>query len=116
MAAVDAPRLHVWRCEVCGLRHSRPVGPGAPPRYCPEVDPLGEPTGYPCAEWARQRDRYMSATRKLFAHPAMRGEGSGSDVTPKGLRMRIRHRLRDAWDSLRDVALDAADDARDRER
>ena len=102
--AVDVARLRTVKCMVCGAPITYTVRRGRPPEACEGAH----------AEFRRMTLRWESAARALFADPALRQEGSGGRVTPKGMRMRLRHAVNEAAATVIDAAQDAADDARER--
>jgi hypothetical protein len=97
--------LRTYYCSECGRPNTIERGPGATPLTCPHP-------AYPCKAFREATQRLESAARAMFSHPDLALEGEG-DVTVKGLRMRIRNRVRAAAAEVVEEANDAADHARE---
>lgn len=96
--------LRTVKCKVCGTSITFERRRGRPPEHCSPV----------CAEFSRQSARWAFAARALLAdHPGLRAEGTGGRVTPKGLRMRIRHAVMTAATEVTETATEAAEVARE---
>jgi hypothetical protein len=94
--------LRTIRCRVCGTAVTFERLDHRPPSTCSKE----------CRDFVRMTQKWACAARKLFGQKTIHEEATGA-VTPKGLRMRLTHAIREAADEVVESATEAAEDARE---